>query len=407
MPVSVISEGRERFSADAIDVLAFRCGAVPLASLSTGAASLAKRPLYAIAAESLTQAGYSADPYGDRELLAETAMAMGKPGERVTFFSGNESPIFAQSAPFSRPGDFPSILSGLANKILDTIELDDDYSFREISALHTSGLKDFKPALMANKSVVEELDEVSDGDAFRELGLSEETLSYLFLRRFGNKIGMTPVMIANDDMDAFSESLLGLKEAWQVTQNRLVLDCLTSGESLLDGSPLFANRPDIGTALNNNDRTGGGAPSDTEWGLMETAFADMSGINTSRRVRGELNVCLVPSGTYAQEARRTFSTLLGEAKTADTTANLGLYRGLVKIVTESELREFSPTVWYGFRNPTNKRTATLLRAYFAGFGEGGRRERWYDPENKCSYISLEGRIGVAVKNYRYAIRNTT
>lgn len=407
MPVSVTSEGRERFSADAIDVLAFRAGSVPLANLSTGAASLAKLPLWAIAAESLQHAGYTADPYGDRELLAEQAMSMGKPGERVTFFSGNESPVFAQSGPANRPGDFPSILSGLANKILDTIDLTDDYSYPEITALHTSGLKDFKPALMANKSVVEELDEVSDGETFKELGLSEETLSYLFLRRFGNKIGMTPVMVANDDMDAFSESLIGLKEAWQVTQNRLVLERLTGGEALLDGNPLFANRADIGTAANNNARTGGGAPSDTEWGAMETLYADMSGINTSRRVRGEINLCLVPSGAYAQAARRTFSTLLGEAKIATTTDNVGLYRGRVKIVIDSELRESSATTWYGFRNPTNKRTATLLRAYFAGFGEGGRRERWYDPETKVSYISLEGRIAVAVKNFRYAIRNVT
>lgn len=405
MSVVLTGEGRERFFNDAVESLACRAGVGSIDKLSSGASQMLSKPLFAIAADMMQQSGYQVDLYGDRELLAEQAMGMGQVGKRITSFGSNELPIFASSGgPFTRPGDFPSLLSGLANKILDTVELDENYSYTEISALHTSGLRDFKPALMANKSVVEELDELSDGEQFKELGLSEETLSYLFLRRFGNKFGWTPVMVANDDMNSFSEGMIGLRQAWEVTQNRLVLDRLTQNENLLDGFALFDNRPNIGTATNNNARTGGGAPSDTEWGTMESLYADISGINTSKRVRGELNVCLVPTGARYQEARRTFDTLV-EPKVADTTANVGLYRGRVKIVPESELRESSATTWYGFRNPTNKQTATLLRAYFTGYGTQGRRESWYDPETKCYYVSLEGRIAVSVKNWRYAVRN--
>lgn len=39
-------------------------------------------------------------------------------------------------------------------------------------------------------------------------------------------------------------------------------------------------------------------------------------------------------------------------------------------------------------------------------GAAGRRERWYDPETKCTYVSLEGRVAVAVKNWRFAVKNT-
>ncbi len=47
----------------------------------------------------------------------------------------------------------------------------------------------------------------------------------------------------------------------------------------------------------------------------------------------------------------------------------------------------------------------VIRAYFNGYGMMGRRERWYDPNNKTMWVSLEGRMAVAVKNWRYAIRN--
>lgn len=57
-------------------------------------------------------------------------------------------------------------------------------------------------------------------------------LSYTFLRRFGNKWGWTPVMVANDDMAALSEGMIGMMEAWQVTQNRLLVGLITSNPTL-------------------------------------------------------------------------------------------------------------------------------------------------------------------------------
>jgi hypothetical protein len=356
-------------------------------------------------------AGQPADIYGDRELIARTAMEMGG-SERYGFYSENEHRQYVQAAgaPVSRPGDFPNILSGLANKLIDTVGLDDDFAYSEISALLPGGLSDFKPSLMVNKGVVEELDEVEDAESFKELGLSEEVLSYIAIRRFGNKFGWTPIMIANDDLGALSEGMIGLREAWEVTQNRAVIDRFTANEALLDGNPLFANRPDVGSAANDNSRTGGAAPSDAEWEAMEDMYADIGGVATSTRVRGSLNVCFCPTGSIRHEAVRTFAPLNPstglEPKVANTTANVGIFRGQVRVVPDSELRASStPTDWFGLRNPTRLNTATVVRAYFKGFGTQGRRETWYDPTNKTTWVSLEGRIAVAVKNWRYAVRN--
>lgn len=407
----VTGSGSDQFASDAIDALLHRSG-ITAENLSSDAKALANRPLWAIAGEALSLSGAQVDMYGDRELIADEAMQMGTPTKRVQFFSGSEdSRYVSASVPFSRPGDFPNILSGLANKYLDSVELDDDFSYPEISAILPGGLNDFKPGLMMNKGVVEEMDELSDGEQLKDLGLNEEVLSYIFLRRFGNRFGWTPVMIANDDMGAFAEGMLGLAEAWQVTQNRLVLDRITGTETLLDGSALFANRTDTGTgtipAANNNLRSSGLAPSDSEWGAMATLYAGIGGIGTGRRVRGTLNTILVPTNSVHQEAVRTFETypVIGESKQAATTANVGLYRNKVRVVAESELNSVNATAYYGMRNPTRLNTATVVRAYFNGYGQQGRRERWYDPTNKTTYVSLEGRIAVAVKNWRYAVKN--
>lgn len=409
----VTGEGRDRFAADAVAAILHRAGNTSV-KLTDGAATLINRPLWAIAGQSMELAGAKVDMYGDRELLAEEAMAMGDATRRVTFFSENENRQYISNsgAPFSRPGDFPNILSALANRYLDMIELDDDFSYPEISSVLPGGLKDFKPAMMINKGIMEEMDELSDADQIKDLGVSEEVLSYIFLRRFGNRFGWTPVMIANDDLGAFAEGMLGLAEAWEVTQNRLVLDRITANETLLDGNALFSDRANTGSgaipAANNNDRTAGLAPSDSEWGAMSALYAGIGGINTGRRVRGTLNTILVPTNGVHQAAVRTFETypVIGETKVADSNSNLGIYRNKVKIVPESELNSVSATAYYGFRNPTRLNTATVVRAYFNGYGTAGRRERWYDPTNKTTYVSLEGRIATAVKNWRYAIRNS-
>lgn len=413
--IRITGEGADRYASDVIDALVYRAGGSTDKPLSKSAEDHVRKPLWAVAAESLRHSGRSdIDAYGSRELLAEQAMQMGTPGQRHTFYSSNEGRQYVQAAggPATRPGDFPNILSGLANKYLDSIELDDDYSYDQISAVMPGGLSDFKPGLMVNRGVVEELDEIQDADQLKELGMSEEVLSYLFLRRFGNKFGWTPVLVANDDLSAFAEGMIGLAEAWQVTQNRQVVDLLTGNPALLDGNPLFSDRANTGTganpALNNNLVGSGGVPSDAAWSAMETQYADIGGIETGRRVRGSLNMAFCPTGTVAQAARRTFLPLNTggmEMKVATTTDNVGLYRGEVQVATESELRVADATAWYGLRNPTRLNTATLVRGYFNGFGTGGRRERWYDPERKTTWVSLEGRMAAAVKNWRYAVKN--
>lgn len=408
--VTVKGDGRSRFAEDAASALALRAGA-KIKNPSEAVTALASYPLFAIAGRCLEMSGERVDPYGDREETALRAMEAGANRGRTVSYGANESAryIKAGGAPAARPGDFPHILSNLANKFIDNVELDEEYSYPAISAVLPTGLDNFKATPLINKGTVDELDEVGDGAPANELGISEELLSYLFMQRYRNKFGWTPVLVANDDMNAFAESMLGFATAWQRTQNRRVLSVLTSNATLLDGTALFADRANAsaGGATNNNDRTSGGTPSDAEWEAMSILYADIAGVGSTARVRGTLNTALVPTGTVQFNALRMFAAFgqLGETKVPITTATTGIFRGSVNVVADSELRANSAVIWYGMRSPTVLNTATIVRAYFNGYGEQGRRETWYDPERQTTWIALEGRVAVAAKNWRYAIRN--
>ncbi len=402
--VNVTGQGSDRFTIDAVDALLYKSsgGATPL---SQSAENLVRKPLWAIAGECLQmRRGQNVDLFGDREMMVRDAMEMNGT-QRVTSYSEKEKRHYIGATgggPASRPGDFPNILSNLANKYLDTIELD-EFSYPEYTAILPAGLNDYKPAPLINRGTMEELDVVKDDEKIQQIGIAEEVLSYIFLQRFANKWGWTVELIANDDLNAFAEGMLGLQEAWGATQNRLCLEHLTGNAALLDGNLLFSDR---GGTLGNNDRAAGNPPSDTEWGAMEELYADIKGVDTEKRVRGSLDTIFTPTGTTEHEAVRTFAPLnILEPKAANTTGNVGIFRDKVKILSESELRRTSNILYYGFRKPKNLRTATIIRGYFNGMGEGGRRERWYDPERQTTWTSITGAIATAVKNWRYAVRN--
>jgi hypothetical protein len=196
-------------------------------------------------------------------------------------------------------------------------------------------------------------------------------------------------------------------QGWEFTVNDLCLGLITANTTLLDAVALYYAGTTRGGS-GGNTIASGTVPSDAAWASCETLYADFTGIGTTRRVRGTLNAILTPPGAPAQAARRTFETypVLGETKEAATTDNVGLYRGKVRVIVEPELRANNTTQWYGFRNPTQINNATVIRAYFRGFGERGRREQWYDNKTKCTWVSLEGRIGVAVKSWRNTVRNS-
>lgn len=392
--VTVGQDGTERFAIDAANALALRAGCdIPVANRNQHVERLQRAPLLVIAQQSLQLSGTRVPEGMQPEEIAEFAM-QSPHANRVNIG------VMADAA-VNRPGDFPNILSNLANLImLEGIERADS-PFEEWTGRVADDLNDFHPAPMVRKGEAEELDEVLDDEAFKELKTSEELLSYLQLGRFGNHVKLTPVMVAQDKVGAFKESLWGLGGAHETKINRLCLSILTGNVTLLDGYALFDD-----TNHGNIITSGGGAPSDSTWSAMQNKYwaQRVIGSATSPYQGGRLAVALVPPG-WDRAAEQTFARLsdLLETKQPVTDATINTYRGKVRWVTDTELQRSSTTIWYGMGDPARRPTVKV--AYFRGWGRNGKRERWYDPMTKCQCFSLEGRFGAAASDYRTAVRN--
>jgi signal peptide peptidase SppA len=302
----------------------------------------------------------------------------------------------------NNPGDFPNLLSNLVGKLLDrSIELIKP-NYEEWTGTWANDLPDFKPAPIIARSSPNFISTILNAEALKELQLGEELLGFMFLERYGNKIGLTPVLVANDDLGAFMEDSLMLQEAWERTINYKCLHILADNAALLDTYNLFDN-----TNHGNDILSGvGGVPGQASANAMDLKFMAQKGVGGVGRIEARFEVALIPPA-YQQAAWQAWAPLgsgqLPENKLAQTDANLNTYRGRIKPVVEPALQDFSNTYWYGFSDPV--RRPAIRRAYFRGWGRNGRRERYYDPATKTIWVDLEGRVGVAPTNYRYAVRN--
>jgi ClpP class serine protease len=389
--VTVGQEGIERYVADAtLAVLLHLEREVPAAQITPQVRQLSRAPLLVHAEQCLRAAGVRFDPY-DREATAQAALAM----------DGYEHQVIRADIPYNRPGSFPNLLSSLANKVLDEGVQLADTTYESYTGVWRNDLPDFKPAPVVAKGQVGELDEVLDAEEFKEQGLSEECLSYMQLARFGNAIKLTPVLLANDDLGAFVEDLLGLSNGWELTQNRGCLRLVTGNVYLLDGFQLYDD-----TNHANHIASGGAAPGDSEWDKMQIKMSKQTVIGGKGYARTRLSIALVPPA-LERGALQAFLPMrdMAEMKQPATDSNLNVYRGRVTVVTEPELAATSEVEWYGFADPRRFGGATIIRAYFRGWGRAGKRERWYDPSTKCYYVSLEGRGGFAAKQYRTTVKN--
>lgn len=408
--IQVSQKGAEQFVADASEAMfmkmAFDAEKVPPSVLAAKPTDSVKQlmaaPLWHVAKQSLQIAGERFPEYGmdtptGREQIVSRAMSLGGQ-ERQTFYSPRDARM--DGVAFNRPGDFPNILSNLANKLLDMgVELEET-TYAEWTGVWPSELPDFKPAPVMARSPLKELNEVLDAEASKELKFTEELMSFIFLRRFSNKVGLTPLLVANDDLGAFAENTIDLGGAWERTINTLCLLIPTGNAALLDGYSLFDD------TNHGNDLTSGngGSPSQTQSGRMNLKFRKQTGVGAIGRSRARFRVALIPPDHEdAADAIWLPFDKLPELKVAATDATISTYRGKVKAIVEPDLLDYSSSIWYGFADP--KRYPAVVRAYFKGWGRGGQRQRWYDPNTKTTYIELEGRIGAAAKNYRYATRN--
>lgn len=390
--VGAVREGADRFAVDAIDAMLLRVGyRAASAQPSADAQQLRGAPLSHIARQCLALRGVRVNDYAADEDIALQALQMC--GLEVHSMSG----VSAAGPSWNRPGDFPNLLSGLANRLLDqAIEIAEPTY--PLWTARMADLPDFKPATIIGMGNFDELDELMDDEAIKDIHQHEELSGWIQIGRYGNKVGLTPIMIANDDLDGFSQALQTLAVAHERTLNRLCLALITGNVVLPDGVALY------NLASHGNDVTSGGGPSTTQAAAMRLLHRRQTGIGGVGRVKTPPKIALVPSA-WEEAAMQTFLTFqrLNESKLAVTDATINTFRGSIEPVVEPDLEDSSLTIWYTFCDPRIRRT--IVHAFQRGYGQGGKRTTWFDQDRKSQVFDIEGRFAAAACGHRGTVRN--
>jgi signal peptide peptidase SppA len=380
------SSGEDVFSRGAVDAILARIGMPTSAPVPPDLQHLSLFEIGCIASQKqgLTLTGTPEDQ----------ALAMLQQGPALA--------VMGADSAYNRPGSFPNLLSNLVGKILDTSMTLAEATYAD----WTQRLPDhptFNPRPVVAISQPSALDEQPDGEPSRELRMSEEYMGWFQTGQFANHIKLTPRMIANDDMDAFVQSLGGLSDAHELTLNDLCLKLLAGNAVLADNVALFHS-------THNNLVSGGGnggAPSSTTANANRVKHRQQTGVGTSSTISSLPRVALVPVA-LEDAAKQTYYTVKelvqlggGETKVAATDANINVHRGTVKVVVEPGLDAYSTAAWYTF----DTRLRTIVHGFQTGYSRGGKRTTWFDNHSGSRLIKLEGRFGAAAVGYRGAVQN--
>jgi len=384
-PVGRIEPGEasaDKFQSAAVEALARRGGIELEGNQSQGAEQLQYMSLLDMGRESLRVAGCRSVT-GLPDSLAKALL-----GDREALRE-----IGAADRPMHGPGSFPNILSGLASQVLETAPRYADTTFQHWAHKRPS-VPDRRPQTLIRFGEFGELPEHVDGDDF-EQSTVEEDYSWIQAAEYGDKFGLTPMMIEHDDLGAFMDAMSDKQNAHDATLNRLCLDLLTGNVACADTVALFH------TASHGNDIAAGGgaAPSAAQLSAMRLLLRRQTGIGGLRKINQTVHGLLIPEDleTVTEQLLETNVRVL-----PTTTATGEIWRGRVKWWVEPMLATYSAAVWYAFADPARARS--IVYAYQRGY-ENMRTENYYDPSNECRWWKYKGRFAAGINNYRGVVRN--
>ena len=369
----------DKFHDAAIAALEFHCGlSTDESALSASARELRHCSALEMAKDSLRQSIGRA-PIGDPDTIARAAL-----GDPEALH------ILGADFPAQTPGDFPNILSGLANKALAAAPPFVGTTYQLWAHRHPP-VPDFRPNTLAGIGEFGEFPLHVDGDTFEQSELAED-YSWLQVDSYGDEFGLTPRMIVDDNLGAFTDALGDKKAAHDQTLNRLCVNLLTGNVACSDGIALY------NLASHNNDRPAGAAPSTAELSAMRLLLRQQTGLG-GRKLSFTINLLLVPEDLETGTEQLLNVSL---AVNPVTVVNAEPFRGKVRWAVEPMLAAHSTAQYYGFADPARARS--IVYAHQKGF-EKMKVRRYFNPQNNCLFHQFEGRFCAAVRTWRGTVRN--
>jgi ATP-dependent protease ClpP protease subunit len=238
--------------------------------------------------------------------------------------------------------DFPSLLSGAANRVLAELYVRAQSPLRQALCRVTSAA-DFRERATLRTSNFPVLEEVPEGGTVRRGSLTSTGESYA-LATYAKALGITRQALVNDDLDAFGQALRSAASAAAEAEARKLVGLLTAnsgaGAKLSDGVALFA-------AQRGNLATSGTTFDDAGLGAGRRAIRGQKDVDDG----GPLGIAprfLVVSPDQETNAERQLSqwTLLPVSSSGG--AAMSAFSGKLELLVEPRL---TGNGWYLFADP--------------------------------------------------------
>jgi len=384
--IHAVGPGEKRcFHQDASLVLARRCG-VKVESMPSTARDIAGMSMLDIGRKWMRLNGQ--EPSGNPEQDALAMLQMGGPDRQVY-----HSALYAADPSYNRPTDFPNLMDSMANKVLDQAITMAETTYTQWCARMPDAV-DFKPRTIIASGIFDNLDLIMDDEDPKQLKMSEELMQWIAVDRYANKVGLTPVMIANDELDAFTTQIQSMASAHESTLNSLCVSAVASNPPMPDGVALFS-----GTTSGHYNISGtSAAVSSASLAIMRTLHRMQPGVGSVKKIKTPPKILLAPPG-QEEAALQTLAPLVQfEQKMSAADTSINTVRGTMRVVIENDLVDYSATNWYTLADPAVRRT--IVYCFQRGYGAGGQREVWFENGRKTRYVALEGRFAAVAASWR-------
>jgi signal peptide peptidase SppA len=319
-----------------------------------------------------------------REDIAKAFLAMApRDAANVSTLAGFGGGAQASGASYNTPGMFPNLLASVAQKVLEGYIAPDVVTYKNW-AKQLPSVPDFNPRTINRYALGGDLPRLVDNDKFPQSTLTEEA-NYIVTEEYGEKFGITPRMIANDDLSVFTDFLPAQMIKLERTLNRLCIEVLTGNPTMPDSVAFLATAR--GNLIQQNDVSFTVANVNT----MNTAVRRFTNVDGSDVLGLRPTTILVPP--ELETSAMQFFMPFNVVPTQDSTVNP--FRGKFKIEVDSMLTNTAD--WYAFVE--KMLIAAIVYMHQQGY-ENGKRTSWYDPDFRTQFFAIEARMGVAANNWR-------
>lgn len=310
--------------------------------------------------------------------------------------------VSATSSPIWQVGDYPTLLDGIAAKLVYAGQAIAPVSYAQYCRRLPDVADVRSPREILRFGRYKQLDLHVDGKDFKELAKIPTTNNWILGDEYANEVALTPLMIQRDQFGVFAEAIMSMAMAAEATVNQMCFD-------ILDGNVTW---PADATACysHDNDQTDGGGPLDTDQVKEMRQLLMKQKFDGAERTSG-LQMALAVVGTnWWDDALAKFLSIERLVYATDANAQGQLYRqggpASVQPVYEPLLDGAAGTgvKWYGTASPAIE--PGIGFAFETGYGAGGNRDSYYEARNETTRYRLKLRVQAALMHPRALVRNS-